>query len=309
MIATAVQSNLVCLTQPVPSERAGFGGASDRRFSLSLIDTMANLALPRKAPNIGECIYCGSTKNNLSKEHAIPYGLNGPWTLLRASCSRCADITHRFERDTLRSLLWPVRTVLALQTRRPTLRPKSLPLELESGGVYRTIHLPLNEYPLYLPTPLFAQPGYLAGDSMSPQVTPELRFLHLAGPSLADVVQRHTADFAGARLNFSPQDFARTLAKIAFTAAVYVLGLAPFTTTPIRRIILGQDKSVSHWVGSWIGETVNEPKGLNAMKIRASGTDIHVVLRLFAQFGAPEYHVVLGTAAPEYSNSAAWPWK
>lgn len=108
---------------------------------------MANLPVPSNAPDIGECIYCGSSANDLGKEHAIPYGLNGPWTLLRASCSRCADITHRFERDTLRSLLSPVRTVLAMQTRRPQLRPRSLALVLESNGVQRTIQVATERIP------------------------------------------------------------------------------------------------------------------------------------------------------------------
>jgi len=270
---------------------------------------MVDLPVPSNAPDIGECIYCGVTGNGLGKEHAIPYGLNGPWTLLRASCPRCADITHRFERDTLRSLLLPVRTVLAMQTRRPKLRQSSLALVLESNGIQRTIQVPPNDYPLYLPTPLFPRPGYLTGAPQLPGISTELKFLHLTGPSLEDVIHRYASDFAGARLNFSPIDFARTLAKIAFTAAVYTLGLAPFTQTPIRRVILGEDPSVSHWVGSWHGEPINEAKGLHAMKIRASGTDIHVVLRLFAQFGAPEYHIVLGPADPEFANSDVWPWK
>ncbi|HMF59915.1 MAG TPA: hypothetical protein VK595_06070 [Vicinamibacterales bacterium] len=31
--------------------------------------------------------------------------------------------------------------------------------------------------------------------------------------------------------------------------------------------------------------------------------------RLFAQFGAPVYHIALGPASPESVNSLAWPWK
>lgn len=270
---------------------------------------MANIPVPINAPDIGKCIYCGSTGNDLGKEHAIPYGLNGPWTLLRASCSRCSDITHRFERDTLRALLLPVRTVLAMQTRRPQLRPKYLDLVLESNGVRRTIQVPPNEYPLYLPTPLFPPPGCLTGSAPSSKIATELKFLHLTGPSLEEVIKERGVDFAGAHLSFSPVDFARTLAKIAFTAAVYSLGLAPFTTTPIRRVILGQDPNVNHWVGSWTGTPDNEPTGLHAMKIHASGTNIHVILRLFAQFKAPEYHVVLGDADPLFANSSQWPWK
>jgi hypothetical protein len=270
---------------------------------------VTDLRVPSNAPDIGECIYCGTVEGSLGKEHAIPYGLNGPWTLLRASCPRCADITSRFEQDTLRSLLSPVRTVLGMQTRRPTVRPKSLALVLESNGVQRTIRVPSSEFPLYLPTPVFPPPRCLAGVHPSPGIPTQLSFIHVAGPSLDQVLRRYGADFAGARLNFSPQDFARTLAKIAFTAAIYVMGVAPFSNTPVRRLILGEDPCVGHWVGSWTGEPINEEKGLHAMKIRSSGSDVHVVLRLFAQFGAPEYHIVLGPADPNFVNSKAWPWK
>lgn len=270
---------------------------------------MANLPVPLNAPEIGECIYCGATGNELQKEHAVPYGLNGPWTLRHASCSQCADTTHRFERDTLRGLHRQVRAALAMQTRRPRKRASHPTLELESHGIQRKIQMPANEYPLYLPAPLFPPPGVVTGAPDSPHLNTELRFLHIAGPSLEAVARQHNADFAGARLNFAPSEFARTLAKIAFCAAVYALGLAPFPHTPIRRVILGQDRSVGRWVGSWTGEPVNEPHGLHAMKVLSRGTEIHVVLRLFAQFGAPEYLVVLGEAAPEYVASPAWPWK
>jgi hypothetical protein len=37
------------------------------------------------------------------------------------------------------------------------------------------------------------------------------------------------------------------------------------------------------------------------------GKEIHAIIRLFAQFGAPEYHVMLGPADPTYVASSAWP--
>jgi len=270
---------------------------------------VTSLLIPSNARDIGECIYCGFVGDSLGKEHAIPYGLNGPWTLLRASCPRCADITHRFERDTLRGLLSVIRTVLAMQTRRPKKRPPSIPLLLESDGAQKTIHVSPTEFPLYLPTPLFPPPGVLAGMPPTPSISTQLRFVHIAGPSFEEVGLRHCVDFVGARLTFSPEEFARTLAKIAFGAAVYALGIAPFTNTPIRRAILGEDPCIGHWVGSWTGEPMNEAKGLHAMQIRASGSDVHVILRLFAQFSAPEYLVVLGPADPDFVKSEAWPWK
>lgn len=274
-----------------------------------MAETMTFLPIPTNARDVGECIYCGLVDGSLEKEHAVPYGLNGPWTLLRASCPQCAKITHRFERDTIQGLLTTIRTVLAMQTRHPKKRPSTIPLLLESDGVKKTVQISPDKFPLYLPAPLLPPPGIMVGAPLSPEISVQLRFHHVAGPSFEETGRRHGADFVGARLTFSPQEFARTLAKIAFCVAVYALGTAPFKHTPIRRAILGEDPFVGHWVGSWAGETVNESKGLHAMQIRTIGSDMHVILRLFAQFGAPEYHVVLGPADPDFVNSDDWPWK
>ena len=83
---------------------------------------VANLPVPANGRFIGECIYCGAT-TGLSKEHAVPYAINGPWTLLDASCKDCRDITHRFEHDTIRGVFPALRAVFRMQTRRKRERP------------------------------------------------------------------------------------------------------------------------------------------------------------------------------------------
>ena len=168
--------------------------------------------------------------------------------------------------------------------------------------------VPSSEFPVYLPVPLLHPPSCMTGVVEAGLVS-DIRFLHVSGPSMEAVAKRYGADFAGSRLNFAPLEFARTLAKIAFAAAVFAIGLEPLRDSPIRRIILGEDQAVGQWVGSWTGKLINQSDGLHAMKVLANGTNIHVVLRLFAQFGAPEYLVVLGPAAPEFVASAEWPWK
>jgi hypothetical protein len=240
----------------------------------------------------------------------VPYGINGPWTLLRASCDACAKLTHRFERDTLRSL-WPaVRNALAMQTRRPEERSNTLPLVVTRGGARETIHVSKADYPVYLPVPLFPAPGVVSGRPLRRGVFTNMDTLHLAGPSFEEASARFPgAEFVGAHANFSPEDFARMIGKIAFCGAVYALGPVPFRNSPIKGVVLGTDPHIGHWVGCWEGEEVNPPKGLHALQIRCSGTDIHVILRLFAQFGAPEYHVVLGPADPAFVASPQWPWK
>jgi hypothetical protein len=271
---------------------------------------VASIPVPKNARYIGQCIYCDTSEGPLSKEHAVPYALNGPLTLLKASCPSCANITHRFERDCLREfgLYSAIRAVLRMQTRRK--RPTVLPLVLESNGGQQNVQIPVADYPLYLPTPHLPQPGAVTGAPITQDVHVDLKFIHITGPSFSDFSQIHTdAEFIGARLSFSPELFLRTLAKIGFCVGVYTLGLAPLRQSPIRQVILGADRDAWHWVGSWTGDQMNEPRGLHRMQIRASGSDIHVILRLFAQFGAPEYHIVLGAADPEFVKSDAWPWK
>jgi hypothetical protein len=269
-----------------------------------------DLPVPVNARKIGECIYCGVRDVPLGKEHAVPYGLNGPWTLLEASCEACAKITHRFERDTMKSL-WPeIRIALALQSRRRGKRPTTLPLVVQRGGTKEKAQIPLSEYPVYLPTPLFPPPAILWNPKPVKGVFANLDAIHIAGPTFKQLSQQYPdATFIGVHTNFAPVEFARTLAKIGFCAGVCALGLRPFTHTPIRKIILGDDPCIGHWVGSWWGESINAPYGGHAIKVlpREQGTDIHVIIRLFAQFGAPEYHVVLGEADPAFIASGDWP--
>lgn len=270
---------------------------------------MAYLPVPSQPRQLGECIYCGTVDGELTREHAVPYGLNGPWTLLRASCPVCADVTHRFERDALKGLFPALRAVMAFQTRRPRDRPRVLPLVVENRGQQRVVQLPLDDYPVYLPCPIWSEPGILSQRRDTPTGF-RLEFRHLAGPTFEAVAERfQPCDFVGARLSFSPGEFARMIAKAAYCAAVHALGVAPLRRSPVRSAILGHDRNAARWVGLWLGPEMNAQCGLHGIQIRASGAQLHAVVRLFAQFGAPEYHVVLGEADDDFVKSDAWPWK
>jgi len=267
--------------------------------------------LSPKGPEVGACIYCGDRDGRLGTEHAVPYGINGPWTLHDASCERCANITSRVEHDVLRSL-WPhVRNVLALQSRRKNKRTALLPVVVQRDGVRQTVHVPRTNYPTYLPTPLFPPPGILWTGNPVPGVFTNLNMLHVCGPSFAEASKAYPgAEFVGMHLNFSAEAFARMLAKVGFCAAVSAVGLGAFTNTPIRNIILGTDPHIGHWVGSWWQRPVNTTGGgLHEIRVLLSqpGAHIHAIIRLFAQFGAPEYHVILGPADSTYMASSDWP--
>jgi len=208
--------------------------------------------------------------------------------------------------------LWPdIRNALAMQSRRRDKRSPTLSLVVQRGEVRETIQVSRSEFPVYLPTPLFPPPAVFWRSQPIRGVFTNLDAIHIAGPTFEEASKRYPgAEFVGAHTNFSPEDFGRTLAKIAFCVAVHGLGLAAFTHTPIRKVILGSDPCIGHWVGSWHGEAVNDTHGgLHAIKVQRSmtGSNIHVFVRLFAQFGAPEYHIVLGEADPVFVASDEWP--
>ncbi|MGA1998122.1 MAG: hypothetical protein ABSH45_20335, partial [Bryobacteraceae bacterium] len=272
-----------------------------------LVDNYVSL----QGREIGECIYCGERDAPLGTEHAVPYGLNGPWTLLRASCDVCAKITSRFEHDAMRRL-WPdVRNALAMQSRRRDKRSTTLPAVVQRDGVRETVQVPRTKFPTYLTTPLFPPPAIFWSDRPVRGVFANLDVKHLCGPTFAEASKEYPGtEFFGMHINFSAEEFARMLAKIGFCAAVAAVGIGAFTSTPIRKVILGSDQCIGHWVGSWWKEPVNSTNGgLHEIRVVLSepGTEIHAIIRLFAQFGAPEYHVMLGPADPTFVASSAWP--
>jgi hypothetical protein len=149
--------------------------------------------------------------------------------------------------------LWPdIRNVLDMQSRRRHERPPTLPLVVQRDGLREVVQVPRSEFPTYLNTPLFPPPAVFWSTRPIKGVFANLDAIHVAGPTFKEVSQRYPgAQFVGVHTNFSPEDFARTVAKIGFCAAIFVLGLGAFTDTPIRRVILGADPCICHWVGSW----------------------------------------------------------
>jgi hypothetical protein len=243
---------------------------------------------------IGECIYCGNTQPPLTKENIIPKGLNGEWTLLDASCNACSIVTSKFEKDTLKSL-WPfVRTGLNMKTRRLKDRPKTIPLVTEKNGNQNVFQVLPLEYPLYLPMPEFELPSILKNKLSPTNSQPTIQFIHISGPTFKGIGENQGLSFVGTRINFSPADFARTIAKIGYCAAVMTMGVSPLRNAPIRQVILGSDPCIGYLVGSWHGDPENITDGLHGIMVRMAGAVCHVNIRLFAQFSAHENHVVVG---------------
>lgn len=245
---------------------------------------------------IGKCIYCGAT-DDLSREHIVPLGLNGEWTLSKASCKTCREVTGRFEDDVLRKAFGWARTALGMRTRHPHERPKTLRLGVGRGGVETEVLVDVHEHPTFMHLPQFTPPG--AGASGGMTVVGPGWIRQITGPPIGEALRRVAGesgcDYVMSEVDYAPVAFGRELAKIAYGFAVLGLGHERIREAYVLPAILGDTTNLSKWVGSRTGTPLLPTTGLHAIRLEQRGHELHAFVRLFAQFGAPEYHVIVGT--------------
>ena len=95
---------------------------------------------------INQCIYCDTIDVKYTDEHVIPAGLDGTWTIPKASCEECQKITSKFERQVLRGFLHEPRIAMESFTRRPQDRPNTLPLTINN----KEYDVPVKEHSINL---------------------------------------------------------------------------------------------------------------------------------------------------------------
>ena len=265
-------------------------------FSADILfeDLTTHLRDARASRKVGTCIYCGVTGGPLSREHIIPEGLSGEFTLIAASCAGCRDITSVFEQDALRNAFGQARTALHLRSKRAKARPAYLPIRVQRDGVEVEVEIPAEEYPVILTLPIFPLPGYLAArpDSAGIEIL-GTKQRQIAGLSLSELNRKYGGHHL-VRIGYQPVQLARTMAKVAYGFAVLSLGLERIADRLVLPALLGEAKNIGRWVGCDCSAPMSPSTGLHSVTLRIEGKEIHVLVRLFAQFGAPEYHVVVG---------------
>jgi hypothetical protein len=237
------------------------------------------------------CIYCGSS-SDLRDEHIIPYGLEGDLVLRRGSCRSCEARTSRIERRVLRASLLAGRTALRMRSRHKANVPETLPLiEVDGDGNESIRQVIVAEHPTYISLPTFEPPAILRGaDSPNLQVTGAWT-QWVGETTLAAASPRHRAAKVGVEVSVDVYAFARLLGKIAhgFVAAA---DLGP-VETPLPAALFAEGESIGWWVGGAPDVTLTR-EGLHGVGLSFVDDSIHVRIRLFAQFGGPEYLVVAG---------------
>jgi hypothetical protein len=249
------------------------------------------------------CIYCSdgrikeATKRKLEAEHIIPFGLGGLQILPRSSCKKCATITGKFEGTVQRMMLGPTRIRMGLPTRRPDERPTELTLFLSepngSGSEERKI--PAHEFPFVIPGLILPPPGILTGERRHNKIVGE----SWIGYADEKVTKIHLETGKAVRVaTFNNLLFSQMLAKIAHAYAVAEWGFHSFRPL-LLDLILNRTDTIAYWVGGSGPVKPADTTGLHRLELRREillGTEYVVCyIRLFCNFGTPEYRVVVGT--------------
>lgn len=246
---------------------------------------------------VGTCIYCRTISDDLTTEHIIPFGLNGPWILLEASCKTCAGITSGFERAVLKKTFGVVRTALDFPSRRKQDRTDKLPLSIVREKKTETVYLPINDYPAVIGMPHFEPPAYLDKRTDERLRTVGFTGTQIGGPNINSVGSSLSAESINLNAKFEPVGaFARLLAKIAYGCAVAAVkcDLNRFEDVYVLPAILGKSNDIGRWVGGRGNDQLAHENDLHYVKFYVNDGELHIHVRLFAQFGAPEYVVVVG---------------
>ncbi|GAB2808174.1 hypothetical protein [Dyella kyungheensis] len=257
----------------------------------------------RKYDPAGFCIYCGDSQSKLGEEHILPLGIAGNALVFpAASCSTCAAVTGKVENELLKQGLGLFRHRINSPTRRRKDRPAE-PLvgigrrlgdgPLQDSG--ERMAIPIMEVPVaYFCLKFLRLPGILSGLLPSGEITWE--FWCRAWEAEA-ALQRVRPTQEGLHLGgLRPITFARFLAKVAHGYAVAEIGLESFEPL-LLDLILGRSEEISHLIG---GDGRDMPP-MDEEFYLTSGwhEDVHgsflvVVMRLYANLGAPWYSVVVG---------------
>jgi hypothetical protein len=245
--------------------------------------------------HIGKCVYCGST-DNLTDEHIVPYGLNGPWQLLEGSCKACNKITSAFEGTVLHEYFTLARAALGLRTRHRRNRPKEFSFEVDREGRKDTIKVPVTDCPAIFMMRILEEPGYIVKRGNEDSVKTIAVSLHGINPT--ELEDKFDIEGISINAHFSGGHcFERMLAKIAYGMTILAYGSEALKECYVLPCILGLKHDVGYWVGSSgrrISTLPAEKKVLHRIGLALNNGEIRIFIRLFAHLKTPEYLVIVG---------------
>ncbi len=127
------------------------------------------------------------------------------------------------------------------------------------------------------------------------------RVISLGDHSPDELAQAHSAEAIESRGQFEPVAFALMLAKIAYGWCVATYGLDAIANARVLPAILGQRDDVGRWVGNPSKTMLDSENGLHVLEcgVYPNG-QLAARVRLFADFQAPEYFVIVGDMTDQW---------
>jgi hypothetical protein len=258
----------------------------------------------RRRDPLAQCIYCGS-KDSLTDEHVIPYGMSGDLVLRDASCPSCAKTTSALELRLLRGHWWPYRLVLGLKSRRPrdVVPPLKVAIEKADGTTVDAL-LPMEKQTVamvfHLDPPSILKDDVCTEEPFAPRVS--MKFLapvdrvevdgrlQLLGPK----------DKLTIPINYKAEDLCQFLAKVAHGYAISRRGPNACKKYFLPPIILGNLMGARTYIGeasSPFLEARLPGGGVNGLLDRINGKYLTVYIQLFRDKASPPpiYEVVVGS--------------
>ncbi len=254
-------------------------------------------------PSPGRCIYCGRSDVALTDEHIIPLALQGFLVLDKASCTECAKVINSFEGPIIGSLEH-FRTRYDVRTRRPKDRKTAFTLKRADSS---PITIPAKEMPATAFLYKFGRANILRG---LPPLDPTFEWLpvpYCDGEALNDAIKRHGWD-GQLQIKMRPNDFARLLAKIAYSYAVTELGMDAFEPLCLD-VIMGRASNCAYLVGGSMDlqplpdSTGDHHIGVGLIDQPDRPKLVIVPVRLFQQMGSPHHHVIVGRLASDQQEA------
>jgi hypothetical protein len=242
----------------------------------------------------GACVYCGARDVVLIDEHVVPLSLGGQHILEGASCQTCADITSRLEGEVARDMWGDARNSYNVRSRRKRKRKTHIVLA-DPANPARRVKVPYADYPALMMFPKMGRAGLLEGLPDTVDISNAWQMVALDDVR-AKTFQRKFGVPLTARVRYMPESFARLLAKIGYCNLLTVLDPGDFRPICLP-YILGERKNPSYVVGGALEIAESEAVGYR-LDVVGFGSAERVMLvtdmRLFANAGAPTYHVVVG---------------
>lgn len=248
---------------------------------------------------VGFCIYCGS-REGLTDEHVVPYGLGGNALILpKSSCRPCATITGAVENNFLRITSGQLRELLKAPTRGKTVRTgqSERPVfERQRDGqlipAHYYIRRPIEDAPILYPAVVLPPPGIFTGADHQalPEVTVSAVLLNRG--SISEAADGHRV-YMG---KFRPSDTLRQLLKIAYGYAVGTLGPGAFRPM-VQELILGKSEHFGYLLGCLSeSDPPNDKMVFLEQGYAELGSVRYVIvkIRIYGQLPTPTYCAVVG---------------